>query len=81
MVNFTTRLVVMVGNHSETDLSTESIGRLADLVEILSAESNVLVRYGPLRTQGRMTFGREYAGAEGIGLFILMHEAENDASE
>lgn len=70
---------LMTDNRPETDWSLENVGGLADLVQILATDPDVLVRRGPLRTQGRMTFGYEYAGADGIGLYILLEN--NDADE
>ena len=62
----------------ETDRSLEDVGRLADLVQLLANNPNVVVRRGPLRTQGRMTFGYEHAGADGIGLFVLADDDEDE---
>lgn len=70
--------LIMTKKQPETDWSLENVGGLADLVQILATDPDVLVRRGPLRTQGRMTFGYEYADADGIGLYILLEDDNAD---
>lgn len=68
----------MKNKRPETNRSLENVGELADLVQILATDPDVLVQRGPLRTQGRMTFGYEHAGADGIGLYILLEDDDAD---
>lgn len=75
---FVAHSLTMIDDRPETDWSLENVGGLADLVQILATNPDVLVRRGPLRTQGRMTFGYEYAGADGIGLYILLEDDDAD---
>jgi hypothetical protein len=41
-----------------------------DLVKLLAAESDIVVRDAPLRTRGRCSFGRPHEGLVGTALFV-----------
>lgn len=43
---------------------------LSDLIKILAAEPQTIVRTSPLRSQGRCSFGRRNEGREGVALFL-----------
>ena len=47
---------------------------LEDLVKLLAAEPQVIVRTTPLRSQGRCSFGRRNEGRDGIALFVPTYD-------
>lgn len=47
-----------------------------DLAAILVLEDDVLIRDGPLKSQGRLTFGAPYEGMPGTGFYIPPKDAD-----
>lgn len=47
-----------------------------DLFALLSFEDGVIVSEGPLRGEGRMSFGRKREGMRGVGLFLPANPVE-----
>lgn len=48
-----------------------------ELVMVIAEDDDVIAREGPLRTNGRFTFGLKNEGAEGVGLFIVESDADS----